>query len=182
MTDFPLPARLAPPAASRRWIVLLALSILMHVLVLGWGSDSLRFPTPHAAPQPLLDATLLAPAPPLPTPPAPAVPHAAAPPHLLRRPPAARPRMPAPTATAMTPEPATPAPAVVPDSAYQVPDGPLPSIPMVNVGIGNGGGSATDSPASITGKMPAGPQYQVNPPPSAALQYDVEAWREGQRV
>lgn len=84
----------------------------------------------------------------------------------------------------MTPEPATPAPAVVPDSAYHVPAEPLPSIPVVNIGIGagNSGGGATDSPASIAEKMPASPQYQANPPPSATLRYDVEAWREGQRV
>ena len=64
MTDFPPAARSSPratPPASRRWIVVLALSILLHLLVLGWGSDSLRIPAPHAAPQPLLEAALLVP-------------------------------------------------------------------------------------------------------------------------
>lgn len=159
---------------------MLTLAILLHLLLIGWGSDSLRFPAPHAPTQPVLETTLLAPLPaakpaiaPLPRP-APKMP---------RPRPVARPA-PAQPAPAPMPEPAAAAPPIdlapaAADSPYRVPDGPLP--PVVNAVIGRAAAAPAAPPPDTPASAPA-PHYQVNPPPSAALKYDVEAWRDGQRV
>ncbi len=42
---------------------MLALSVLLHLLLIGWGSGQLRIPAPHAPTQPVLDAALLTPPP-----------------------------------------------------------------------------------------------------------------------
>ena len=185
----PLPPRRAVPApASRRWLAVLALSVLLHLLLIGWGSGQLRMPAPHAPTQPVLDAALLTP---LPKPVPPAVPAAKPAPKKPQRPAPVQ----APAKTMSTPEPpATAAPppapaaadapaieaAAAPDSDYSVPGGPLPPIPVVNVSVGGKGeGSAANPPPA---EPVATPHYRVDPPPSAALSYDVEALREGQRV
>jgi len=161
-----------------RWIVMLALALLLHLLAIGWGSGQLRLTAPHAAPEPVLDAALLVPPPP-PPPPAPRV--KPAPPPAPARPRPPRPKPPAPKPAPPPVEPATEPPtseiaaAAAPDSAYQVPDHP-PPVEAGNVP------PASAEPSAIPPAAPPAPVPRFDPPPSVTLKYDVEAWREGQRV
>ncbi len=187
------PSRSIQPAGAwRRWAVVLTLSILLHVLLLGWGSNSLHWPAPHAPTQRMLNAALLAPAPiPQSAPPAkPAPKKAPAHPHPAAKP-AAKPVPPPQAAAEATSEPAPPpAAADARDSAYSVPTEPLPSWPVADIGTGHGADGTAASPAAASpapatpaaAASAADPHYQFSPPPSADLRYDVEAWREGQRV
>lgn len=216
MLESPPPSYVSDPVlpenGKRRWIVVLTLSLLLHLLLIGWGSDSLRWPTPHAPTQAVLDVSLLTPPRPTPAPLATPEPQAKPPakPKPRTRAPAQQPVVtPAPPpVAAVEPEPEpviVPAPAtappvlftpVEPDNPYSVPTEPRPSIPVVNVGIGTGAGGASNAASnplgtaenpvtSATNPAPtadAPPHYQINPPPSVTLKYDVEALREGQRV
>jgi len=179
----PLPPVLAalPVSAPNRWrwIIALALVLLLHLLAIGWGSGQLRPTAPHAAPEPVLDATLL-----LPPPPPPPAPRAQpTPPPAPARPRPPRPKPPAPKPAPPPVEPATEPPAseiaaaAAPDSAYEVPE--LPSA----AGAGDAAQTPTaPSAASPAEAPPAPPAPRFDPPPSVTLKYDVEAWREGQQV
>jgi hypothetical protein len=193
MTDYSAPGfpLFQPVRRYRRVIVIMALSLLLHGLLLGWGADRLHLPQPHAAPQTVLETALLAP----PTPPvAPAAPAPASKPEPIK--PRGRPlAKPVPAAApAATPVPDTDAatiaptlPATSPDSAYSVPTEPLAPLPAATVGIGRSrdGAGTADGNDSATAAMPASASavhYNFDPPPSATLKYDVEALREGQKV
>jgi hypothetical protein len=192
MIDYSAPGLplLQPVRRYRRVIVVMALSLLLHGLLLGWGAERLHLPQPHAAPQTVLETALLAP----PAPPAlPAAPAATSKPEPkkprgrpLAKPASAAAPAATPTLDTDAPTEAPMVPATSPDSAYSVPTEPLAPLPAATVGIGrssDGAGPAggNDSAAGMPASSGA-VHYNVDPPPSATLKYDVEALREGQKV
>ena len=158
---------------SRRWLWVLALTILLHVLLFSWGSRQFSVSQPINRPEQIILADLV-PLPPVEKPvilPQPAKPKASAP---KRAAPVARPR---------------------PEPVEQVPDTPIRETvtPIVDTAGAPGtdavAGAAPAEAAPATAEPAAAPveptpkagkQYHTNPPPSAELKYDVEALNKGQ--
>jgi hypothetical protein len=158
---------LAPPRRpSWRWLVILAVSLLSHLLVFSWAGGYLGMPVLRETPPPVVSATLI-------TPPPPPPPVAAAPkPRAKPRPPRKRPPVPVPetlsthlSAPAAEPAPEAQAQAAEPAAAEPMPD------------------SANNAPTpnEEQNEEPNAPtRYKIDPPPSAQLDYDVTAMRDGQ--
>jgi hypothetical protein len=190
-------ARPAGATPWRRWAVVGLLSLFLHLLALNWVNDNFRLPgAVDEAPPVVLHTTLIQAAqPPQPASrpkPIPAVARAAKPPQpqpRLRpqppapaRPPAAEPApvTAAVTAVAETPpllsspasdaanfaQSAMPSASVTADDGYSVPD------------------FAAIETAAATPSAPAteNSSYKIDPPPSATLEYAVQALRESQMV
>lgn len=189
----------SPPAAAsrwRRWLVVGLLSLLLHGLTLHWmgGVVGLPVQAPESAPPEVLRTVLVQaqPAPPASAPaPRRKVASAAHPkpprPQSPAQPPARAPEsapesapVPEPAAAAITQ--AAPAPAA-PDVNAAAPE-TVPAAPELASAAFSDPGTATPGPAAATQSAPAADttRYKVDPPPSATLQYDVEAQRDGQMV
>lgn len=191
----------APSAPPIRWIVLL-LAIMLHALAVEWAGGHIGLPALHSPGQTAFIAQLhaaqtLHAAPDV-------APDAAAPPKPARPKPAAK-RAPASSSnkkTAVTGEPQMmqPAPAAeqtseagtaIQSSDHSAPsnappdDTPLPAAPSQ---AGMPQQPAMAAPAMPHGDNSDAPQkkantsYRVSPLPSAQLDYDVEALRDGQKV
>lgn len=180
-----------------RWIVLL-LAIMLHVLAVEWADGHIGLPALHSSDQTAFTVQLHA-----------AhtlhaasdtVPHAAVPPKPDRPKPAAKraPRSSSNKKTAVIGEPqmTQPAPAVeqasetetaIQSSDYSAPPDDTP-FPATSLQAGMPEQPATAAPAMPPGDNSDAPQknantsYRVNPLPSAQLDYDVEALRDGQKV
>lgn len=166
--------------ASRRWLIVLVISILLHVFLIDWGSSKFGRPQPFAQQQTIVMA------------------------ELKSLPPVVKPLL---APQAVKPKPAThkalktaarPQPAPEP----QVPDTPIretitpitTSEPPNSVEPAIHNGSETTTPSGNTSSAPAQPasasevkpaepsavHYDTKPPPSAELKYDVQALKKGQ--
>ncbi|TCS37752.1 uncharacterized protein DUF3108 [Paucimonas lemoignei] len=170
----------------RRWLVVFFLSVALHLLTLNWATGNLRLPGGKTDEAPVVIQTSLVTVPPAPAPrpmPIPVSPQAAKP-----RPKPARPRataVPKPaaaspatatppvlamtasdSATAMVSQPAMPVTSPSNDADLVIPD--LAAL-----------GTVDPTPSSPVAKDNS---YKFDPPPSATLEYAVQALREGQMV
>lgn len=196
MTDLVLPLprtdRPRQPPRWRRLLLLLALSVLLHLLLLGWGTNRLAWPIPHADTNPVLISELLAPAPaPAPSAPPPVAETKPPPPKPLKpvnkpKPAVADPKPEPEPESIQKPETILSVPGDDTQANYSVPTEPLAPIASANVGIvrGTPAASATAEPASAPAPDPKSnaPASAFNAPPSVQLNYDVEATRDQQMV
>ncbi len=160
-------------SSRRRWLWVLLLTALLHLLLFSWGSRQFKVPAPvnrpviaTILPLPPVEKPVLLPHPPKPKPDTQARPKATPKPRAA----------PAPTVEVPdTPirETVTPLVAESPDTA---PTGPASTGPAASADTA----PATEPPAHADAAPPAGKHYQTNPPPSAELKYDVEALQKGQ--
>jgi len=173
--------------ASRSWLIVLVISILLHAFLIDWGSSKIGPPEQQPEQQVIVTAELKA------------------------LPPVAKPLL-APKAVKPKPAPATRKPAKVASRAQpqkapepQVPDTPIretitpitasdtsnslePATPSPGPGpdiatTGDNTSSAPPQTASAPEAKPAEPtavHYETKPPPSVELKYDVKALNKGQ--
>lgn len=165
---------------SRRWIALLAVSVLLHFMALEWASGNINLPSLRNQDQTVITAQLLVAR-------AASEPVVAAAPKPVKPKPVSRPKpkpkpqpRPAPVAS---PEPAIIAPAAEaalsqPPAGMEAPGASVePSVelpPPVKPDAADVAVIAPQEPDTV--------HYKVLPPPSAELKYDVQALREGQVV
>jgi hypothetical protein len=159
---------------SRRWLLLLPASLLLHLFVLKWADGRLGMPAWQDEQPTVMTTELLPPpkpviAPPAPRPkPAPRPVKRAAP-----KPPEPAPSIPPAASTYKAP----PLPAGVPD----VPDGdpaPVVAEPAAEADIVPPSAAAGE-PAAVPSE--AETRYKFDPPPSAQLEYDVTGLRDEQK-
>ncbi|WP_211462519.1 DUF3108 domain-containing protein [Collimonas silvisoli] len=143
-------------ASRSRWLWALLLTVLLHLLLIGWGSRQFNTPTPVNRPERVVMANLT-PLPPVEKPVL--LPQAPKPKPSVQARPKAAPR---PTPTPQVEVPDTPIRETVTPIADAAPAAPTPP-------------DAVASTAEAAGK-----HYQTDPPPSAELKYDVEALQKGQ--
>lgn len=147
---------MTPPATrtdarrSLRWLFVLGFSLLLHLLVIGRAGEWISLPSPAASADDVIDAELIAPPPPPAPPPKPE--------------PKPRPK-PHPTPRPVPKKSEPPAP---PASAKQTADIQSDTI----ASSANAADTATD-PAGETAE-PVEPDYTLDLPPSATLEYDVQ--------
>jgi hypothetical protein len=177
-----MPSSFEPPSTSsytfasrRRWLWALLLTVLLHLLLFAWGSRQFSIPTPVNRPERLIMANLT-PLPPV-------------------EKPVLLPQAPTPKPSAKARPKAAPRPA----PQVEVPDTPIRETvtPIIDLGATAPVpiDLATNTAAAVAANPPttepapsaqaeaapaAGKHYQVNPPPSAELKYDVEALQKGQ--
>lgn len=170
-----------------RWAVLLVASLLLHLLAFQWASGRLGLPSPRKDDPPAVTAVLLPP-----PPPAPVVQPKPRPPAPKPKPkPRKRPQPPPEPVIAPPPEPA-----VSPLAGMEAPGSSVENAAEVELApsdtaasaVGTPGvatpGVATPGVATPVAEAPAAPEqkpYKTSPPPSAELEYDVQALREGQQ-
>lgn len=161
-------------------MLIVAISLLLHVLILNLAGPRIGIPSWHAQNQSAIAAQLYAPqAAPAPVAPAPAAHRPRLRPH-----PAARPTAPAAPATVPSA-----APAVTEELPPAGMEAPGTSVETVSE-LGPLASSAPDHPAQpaaahtapLAAEQTAAVRYAVSPPPPAELKYDVQALREGQKV
>lgn len=151
-------------ARPYRWIALGVASVLLHVLAFNWANGRIGLPSMHEEKPSSVSAVLLPPPPPVvqAAPPTPAA---------VKPKPKPKPKRPAPVENApvATPAPSEPAPDTL--------AAPLPDEP-----VDTDAEPAADVIASATAEAAeqSAARYTVSPPPSAQLQYDVQAVRKGQ--
>ncbi|HJV74101.1 MAG TPA: DUF3108 domain-containing protein [Noviherbaspirillum sp.] len=147
----------------QRWWVLLLASILLHIVAFNWAEGRLGFPSlDKTSPETITSVMLAPPAKPLP-PPKPAA---------LPKPKAKRKHPPAPKPVQEV------HPAPVAEAAASQP----------SAGPENAGGSTepavdiadTIASAATEAEEQSATRYKIDPPPSAELQYDVRAAKNGQ--
>ena len=172
---------LTPRIISRRWLVLLLASIFFHVLLINWSGKSLGVhPRPDQAQK--IVTVELKPLPPINKPIL--VPPPAQPKTTPRSPPKTPPKSQPTTKPFVldTPIRETVTPIINPDSIHTASE-----MPVVDIGSMDGSGS-TGTALSNTLQLPDIPivsteptviHYQVKPPPSAILKYDVQALQKG---
>ena len=166
--------------ASRRWLVLLAVSFLLHVLLIDWGSSKIGIPQP-AASQPTIISAELKPLPPVAKPIL--IPKANKPAPIARKEPrkiaAPAPRPPEPevldTPIRETRTPITPDTPIAPKDTVTSLDSDSDKPPQTTTSSTN----PTAAP-EIAPVAPAGVHYEIKPPPSVELKYSVEALKKGQ--
>ncbi|WP_188419809.1 DUF3108 domain-containing protein [Oxalicibacterium solurbis] len=140
------PAPSTDTRRSLRWLFVLVFSLLLHLLVIGHASEWIRLPSPSTVEDDVIDAELIAP-PPAPVPKPKPKPKPRPKPHPAPAKPA-----PPPSATASAEQPAD-----VQTAAISQPDAQ---------------GAATGPTADIA--EPVEPDYTIDLPPSAKLEYDVQ--------
>lgn len=155
----------ARPRRSLRWIAVLLASVLLHLVAFNWASGHITLPSLRDEPDTVITTALLA-EPKKIEPPAPA----AAPPKRQSKP---RPRRRAAPATAPVTETATAAPVV--NEFVPFDDGPAASETATVAP------AAEPSPAEGATTEANAQSYRIDPPPSAELEYDVKALRDGQQ-
>jgi hypothetical protein len=167
--------------ASRRWLALLAVSVLLHFLFIGWIGGKIAIPLPSDRAPTAITAQLHAP--PKNEATVPPKPKAVKPRPAATKKPKPRPEQAAAPAT----------PAVTPDE-YPAHDAQVSKIDLAQASEAlralEGIAPPPESPPEI---LPAEPvnaaldepdtqTYKVSIPPSAELKYDVQALRDGQMV
>jgi hypothetical protein len=176
---------------SWRWALLLAASLLLHVIAFNWADGRIGLPALRDQTPTVISTELL-------SMPPPSVPVAAVPPVPDKATPKPRPKLRSRRANA---KPASSVPEPAPQVAETAPDVPPAGMEAPGTSIE----PATEMPASASSETPnpapaavaeqkpeqaktdekAAQQtihYKINPPPSAELKYDVQALREGQTV
>ncbi len=166
---------------SKRWLVIIALSLLLHLLILNLAGPRIGIPSWHAQDQATISAQLqapqaaLAPAVQAPTPaqrhpkPRPTTPHA-----IPAAAPTAAPAA-APAAAETLPPAGMEAPGTSVEAASELPPASAP-------GPDHPAQPAVPATAPASAEQLAAVHYAVSPPPPAALKYDVQALRAGQKV
>lgn len=155
------------PRRSLRWIAVLLASVLLHLVAFNWASGHITLPSLRDEPDSVITTALLA-EPKKIEPPAPV----AVPPKRQAKSTPRRRAAPAP-APARAAETATAAPVLNEFAPFD--DGPAASETATV--------SPTEEPATADG-APAEAKtqyYRIDPPPSAELEYDVKALRDGQQ-
>lgn len=157
----------SPPRAWR-WLLILAASIIAHLLVMGWAGGYLVFPrgTQDKADDPLTVALL-----------PPPVPRAAPPVSAKPPPPRATPERKPERKPATTPKPApsTP-PAVVTESPSTIAAPDVPAGPTAAPAASSAPAAPVEAaPAQAAESLP----WSADPPPAAELDYAVTAQRDG---
>lgn len=150
----------------KRWIALLLASVLLHVVAFNWATGRLVFPSLHQEKPVTVTAALL----PVPVPPAP-VPKPAPPPKAKRKRPPVHQPAPQPVS-----EPAAETVSTLPPVAQATDTGAEPAA---------GTADAAAAPVAVAEEGTAeekkeAARYKISLPPSADLQYDVQALRNGQ--
>ncbi|SDY34052.1 Protein of unknown function [Collimonas sp. OK242] len=159
-------------SSRRRWLWVLLLTMLLHLLLFSWGSRQFRAPPVNRPDRPII-ATIV-PLPPV-------------------EKPVLLPQAPNPKPDTQTRPKATPKPRPAPAPAVEVPDTPIRETvtplddngPTGPAATGTAAAGAATAPATTPAAQadatpPAGKHYQTTPPPSAELKYDVEALQKGQ--
>jgi hypothetical protein len=160
--------------SRRRWLWALLLTVLLHLILIGWGSRQFSTPTPVNQPERLIMANLT-PLPPV-------------------EKPVLLPQAPKPKPSAQARPKAAPRPARAPQA--EAPDTPIRETvtPIVDTAPAAADPAASTAAAAAATPPPtesgptaqaeavssAGKHYQIDPPPSAELKYDVEALQKGQ--
>ncbi|WP_395823924.1 DUF3108 domain-containing protein [Collimonas sp.] len=174
--------------SRRRWLWVPALTVLLHVLLISWGSRQFGVSTPVNRPDQVILADLL----PLPPVEKPVLLPQTAKPKQKISPPAHR----KPT-VASAPAPVKEVPEAMPEAIRDTPirETVIPRVDDATMAAAlafAGAAPAADaiSPviepaaapavATLDTQPTAGKQYHTNPPPSAELKYDVEALNKGQ--
>lgn len=156
----------ARPRRSLRWVAVLLASVLLHLVAFNWASGHITLPSLHDEQDTVITTALLA-EPRKIEPPAPV----AAPPKRQSKP---RPRRAAPPAPAPVTETATAAPVV--NEFIPFDDEPAATEPAATAA------PAAEPPPTENATAEAKAQtYRIDPPPSAELEYDVKALRDGQQ-
>lgn len=175
-TNLHAPVQLPP----KRWIFIVALSLLLHLLMLNLAGPRIGMPSWRGQDRSTISAQLHAPqaAPALPAAPAPRKPRPLPRPAARSAIPAAAPAS-APAAAPAVSEELPPAGMEAPGTSVETvnelapPASPAPDQPAR---------SATANATPAAAEPMAATRYAVSPPPPAALKYDVQALREGQKV
>ncbi len=157
----PAQDRRARPA---RWIALLVASLLLHLLAFNWADGRFGMPSlhePEQTPPVVTTRLLLPPAPPVAAP----------------RKPKARPHRPPPH-----PSPPPPPSEPIVESIVTLPPADLEAFgtsvePASEIAVEDSTAPAAASAADAQDTA----RYKVDPPPSAELEYDVQALRDGQK-
>ena len=166
--------------SRRRWLWVLALTILLHVLLIGWGSHQFSVSSPVNRPDQVMLADLL-PLPPVEK--SVLLPQTAKPKQKIS-PPARRKLTVAPPSASVEK-----VPEAVPDTPTRETVTPIIDDATMAAALSFAGATpaaetispaAEPTAAAVETKPAAGKQYHTNPPPSAELKYDVEALNKGQ--
>lgn len=170
----------------RRWLVVVLLSVVLHLLALNWVTGNLRLPGGATDDTPAVLQTTLVPVPQVPAPisrpkPPPVVVKPRPKPVAPKAPAVKQAKVPAPAPSEAPPIPA----ATTSDSATVT----APQSAMSPAAPGGGTNSAIPDLATLDADppMPSAATaekatYKIDPPPSATLAYAVQALREGQTV
>ncbi|PUA18216.1 DUF3108 domain-containing protein [Glaciimonas sp. PCH181] len=163
-------------AASRRWLILLAVSFLLHILLINWGSNKIGIPQP-ASPQPTIVTAELKPLPPvakpvlIPKPNKPALVARKEPRKIAAPPPPPEPEV-LDTPIRETRTPITP---ITPTDTVTSLDSDSDKPPQTTTSSTNTTALPENAPVA-----PTGVHYETKPPPSVELKYSVEALKKGQ--
>lgn len=160
-------------------MLIVALSLLLHLLMLNLAGPRIGTPSWHQQDQSAISAQLHAPqAAPAPMAPAPHKPR------LMPRP-AARPAAPA-AAPSSAPEAAPTMTEELPPAGMEAPGTSVETVselaPLASPAPAHPARPAAAHTAPAAAEQMAAVRYAVSPPPPAALKYDVQALREGQKV
>ncbi|MDB5762937.1 MAG: hypothetical protein JWQ21_1932 [Herminiimonas sp.] len=158
-----------------RWIALLLVSVLLHLVTLEWATGGIGMPSLRNQSQTAIVAQLLQPKIEPAVAPKPRIPKPAAKPKPSPRPVA----RPVPT-TPPQPESAASEAAVIPPAGMEAPGTSVE--PVIETLSAADAGAAREAPAAGPQQASDTMQYKVNLPPSAELKYDVKALRDGKPV
>lgn len=168
-----------------RMLAVLALSLLLHALALHWAGGHVGLLSPAGEDAPPVAVALLPP--PAPVAAAAAAPEPPPPPPKTKPRPKARPKTIAPQQASVPPPVAPPADAVAgPALADAAPPETAPE-PVPAAADSTAAATSAEAPpqTASAAAAPEGesfPRYQVRPPPSVDIRYEVRALRQGKEV
>ena len=174
-----------------RMLALLALSLLLHALALHWAGGHVGLPSPAVENAPPVAVALLPPPAPVAVAAAAAAPEPPPPPPKPKPRPKARPKTIAPQQASVPPPVAPPvappadtlagpalADAAPPDTAPE----PTPAAADSTAAATSAEAPPQTASAPATPERESFPRYQVRPPPSVDIRYEVRALRQGKEV
>lgn len=171
-----------------RMLAVLTLSLLLHALALHWAGGHVGLPSPAGEDAPPVAVALLPP----PAPVAAAVaPEPPPPPPKPKPRPKTRPKTIAPQQASVPPPVAPPADTVAgpaladaapPETAPQPTPQPTPAAADSTAATTPAEAPPQTASAAATPEQESFPRYQVRPPPSVDLKYEVRALRQGKEV
>lgn len=170
-----------------RMLAVLTLSLLLHALALHWAGGHVGLPSPAGEDAPPVAVALLPP----PAPVAAAAPEPPLPPPRPKPRPKARPKTIAPQ-QASVPSPATPpvappadtvaGPALADAAPPETAPEPTPAAADSTAATTSAEAPPQTASAAATPERESFPRYQVRPPPSVDIRYEVRALRQGKEV
>jgi len=171
-----------------RMLAVLTLSLLLHALALHWAGGHVGLPSPAGEDAPPVAVALLPPPAPVA---AAAAPEPPPPPPKPKPRPKARPKTIAPQQANVPPPVAPPADTVAgpaladaapPETAPQPTPQPTPAAADSTAATTFAEAPPQTASAPATPEQESFPRYQVRPPPSVDLKYEVRALRQGKEV